>query len=145
MFRFGDQLADHGLDHADVAVQGSAEKPSYQCYPNVGGKPENHHAEHCSGTANEQDWFPSNAVRKSSPVHAHHGLRECEGRDEQARVGSCILFVANFEPLDELPGIGEDRGESNGLGEANNSWSVVSRVLRSSVLLGEVDVHTEEE
>lgn len=120
MLRLADQLTDHGLNHTNVAIQGSAEDSTNQCYPNVGGKSEDDHAEHGASAAYEQDWLSPNTVRESSPIHAHHGLREREGRDEQARVGGGIFLVANLESLHELPGIGKDRSESDGFREANN-------------------------
>lgn len=136
MFRFGDQLTDHGLNYANVAVEGSAKDPPYQRNPDVGGESEDYHAEHSSGASHEQHWLSSNAVGESPPVHAHHGLRERKGRDEQAGVGGCIFFIANLESLDELPGIGEDRGESDGFGEANNGYRIISQMLVFGVILG---------
>lgn len=138
MLGFGDQLTDHGLNHADVAVQGSAKNSSCQSYPDVGSKAENYHAEHGSGASQEEDWLSANAVGKTTPEHAHHGLCQSKGRDEQAGVGGCILFVANLKSFDELPGIGEDGSESNGLSEADDSYGTISRELRLGCCEGRV-------
>ena len=35
MFRFGDKLSDHGLNHANVAVQQATDGSAKQCNPDV--------------------------------------------------------------------------------------------------------------
>lgn len=126
MLRFGHQLADHGLDHTNVSIQCSAKDSTNQRDPDVGSESEDHHADHGASAAYEQDWLSPNAVRQTSPIHAHHGLREREGRDEQAGVGGCIFLVADLESLHELPGIRKDRSESDGFSKADNSLMSVS-------------------
>lgn len=116
MFRSLDKLPNHGLDHSDVTVQSTTEEASEDCHPDVGSKAKGNHRDERTGATYQQDRLSANAVGKPSPVNAHHGLRQCEGRDEQARVGSCIFFIADLEALDELPGIWEDRSESDRLG-----------------------------
>ena len=50
----------------------------------------------------------------------HNGLAQGEGGDEQTGVERGIFLVAEFELLDEGPGVRKDGGESDGFGKANN-------------------------
>lgn len=122
MLWLGDQLANHGLDDANVSVQQPAEGAAKQCHPDVLGETDHHHTEHRADTSEQQHWLSPDAVRQAAPVHAHQGLREGEGRDEQAGVERGVIFVADLEALDKGPGIGEDGGERDGLGEADDGW-----------------------
>lgn len=120
MLRLGDQFTNHGLDDADVAVKKTADGSASQSNPDVGGEADHDHAEHSADASQEKYGFSSDTVRETAPVHAHQGLREGEGGDEEAGVEGCIFSVADFESLDEGPGVGEDGGECDGLGETND-------------------------
>jgi hypothetical protein len=120
MLWLGNQLANHGLDDSDVAVQQPAKRTAKQRHPDVVGKSDHHHTEHRADTSEQQHRLSADAVRQAAPVHAHHGLGKGEGRDEQAGVEGGVIFVADLEALDKSPGIGEDGGERDGLGEADD-------------------------
>jgi hypothetical protein len=120
MLRFGDQLANHGLNNTNVAVQETTQGASEQRNPQVLRKTDHDHAEHGADAAQQQDWFTTDAIRQAAPVHAHQGLGQGEGRDEQPRIEGSVIFVADLEALDERPGVGEDGGERDGLGEADD-------------------------
>lgn len=120
MLRLRNQLANHGLNNTDVAVEEAANGPADQSNPNVGGKTDHDHAEHGADASQEQYGFASDAVRKTTPVHAHQGLGEGEGGDEETGVEGGIFGVANFKPLDECPSIGKDGCEGDGLGKADD-------------------------
>lgn len=121
MFRLRHKLSNHGLDDANVSVQGSAKDTPGEGNPDVVGKAKDDHRDHRTKASQQKNGLPANAITQSTPIHPHHGLRQSEGRDEQARIGGCIFFVADLEALDELPCIGEYGGEGDGLGETNNS------------------------
>lgn len=127
MFRLRNQLSNHCLDDSNVSVQGSTEDTSSEGNPDVVGKPKNNHRNHGPNASQQEDRFPANAITQTPPVHTHQGLRQGEGRDEQAGVGGCIFFVADLEALDKLPGIWKDRSESDGLGETDNSCLMLVR------------------
>ena len=116
MFGLRYQLADHGLDHGDIAVEKAADSTSQQSNPKVGGDAYHNHAEHGPDASQQEDRLAADAVGETAPVHAHQGLREGEGGDEETGVEGCIFLAADFEPLDELPGVGEDGGEGDRLG-----------------------------
>lgn len=120
MFRLRHELSNHGLDDPDISIQGSAKDTPGEGYPDVVGKAKYNHRDHRAEAAQQKDGFPANAITQSTPVHPHHGLRQSEGRDEQARVGGCIFFVSDLEALDELPCVREDGGEGNWLGKTND-------------------------
>lgn len=121
MFRPRHKLSNHGLDDPDVSIQGSAEHTPGEGHPDVVGKAKDDHRDHRTKASQQKNGFPANAITQSPPVHPHYGLRQSEGRDKQARIGGCIFFIADLEALDELPGVWEDGGEGDGLGETNNS------------------------
>lgn len=120
MFRSRHELSNHGLDDPDISIQGSAEDTPGQSYPYIVGEAKDNHRDHRTEAAQQKNGLPANAVTQSAPIHAHHRLRQSEGRDEQARVCGCIFFVSNLEALDELPGVREDGGECNWLGKTND-------------------------
>lgn len=120
MLGFCDELTDHGLDDANVAVEETPYCASSQRDPDVGGESDHDHAEHGPHTAKHQDRFATDAVRQAAPVHAHEGFGEGEGGDEETRVEGGILLVSDFESLDESPGIWKDGSESDWFGKANN-------------------------
>lgn len=120
MLGFRDELANHGLDDANVAVEETPYGASGQRDPDVGGKSHHDHAKHGTHTAEDEDWLAANAIRQAAPIHAHQGLGEGEGGDEETRVEGGILLVSDLEPLDKSPGIWKDGSEGDGLGKANN-------------------------
>lgn len=120
-----DELANHCLDDADVAVEKSTYGSSEQCNPHVGGEAYHDHTEHGSHTSQHQDRLAADSIREAAPIHAHEGLGEGEGRDEQASVEGGILLAADLELFDQSPGIGKDGSQSDGLGKANNGCSQV--------------------
>ena len=119
-----DELADHGLNDADIAVEKTAYGSPEHGNPNIGGKSYHDHAKHGSNAAEKQDGLAANAVREAAPVHAHGSLGKREGRDEETGVERGILFVSKFKPLDESPGVGENGRKSDRLCQANNSWEI---------------------
>jgi hypothetical protein len=121
MLGFVDQLAHHGLDHSNIAIKNATQCPSNQSKPVVGGETDDEERDQGTGTAKEQNWLPSQTIRQSAPEHASQGLRESEGRDEDAREESSILIVADMEILNKLPSVGEDGGKSNWLSKSNQS------------------------
>jgi len=62
MFGLSHQLANHGLDDADVAVQQTAKGAPGQREPEVLGEPHHDHAEHGADAADQQDWLAADAV-----------------------------------------------------------------------------------
>lgn len=86
MFGLGDELANHGLDDTNVAVEKTTDSATDQSNPNVGGEADHDHAEHGSHAAKDQDGLAANSVREATPVHAHDSLGQGKGRDEEARV-----------------------------------------------------------
>lgn len=63
MLGFCDELTDHGLNDADVAVEKPPDRASNQRDPDVGGESYHDHTEHGPHTAEHQDWFATDAVR----------------------------------------------------------------------------------
>ncbi len=123
MLRLRHDFCDHGLDNANVAVQKSADGSPEQGNPDVGGESHHDHAEHGPDAPEQQDGLAADAIREAAPVHAHDGLGEREGGDEEAGVERGILLIADLIPLDEGPGVGEDGSEGNGLSKADNGWT----------------------
>lgn len=121
-----DQLTDHGLDDANVAVEKPAEGTAGEGDPQVACHADHDHAEHGAEAADEQDGLAANAVGEATPVHAREGLGEREGRDEEAGVEGGIFLLADLESLDKCPGVGEDGGQGDGFREADNRWAAVS-------------------
>lgn len=117
-----DQLADHSLDDADIAVQQAAHDTPQQRHPDIARHADNDHAQHGANAADEQHGLAANAVGQAAPVHAHEGLGEREGRDEDAGIEGGIAFVADLEVFDQGPCIGEDGCERNRLGQADDGW-----------------------
>jgi len=126
VFGFCDELANHGLDDGNVSVEKTANHASQQGHPDVGREANHDHAEHGPDASQQEDGLPSDSVRETAPVHAHQGLGEGEGGDEEAGVERGIVLVADLESLDQGPGIGEDGGEGDGLGEADNGLGGLS-------------------
>jgi hypothetical protein len=122
MLRLGDQFPNHCLNDSNIAIQKPAYCSPQQSNPDVGGKPNHDHAKHGSQASQEEDWLSAYAIRQSTPIHAHKGLGEREGRNEEAGVEGGIFFVSNFESLDESPGIGENRCQGNRLRETNDAY-----------------------
>jgi hypothetical protein len=120
MLWLGDQLADHGLNDADVAIEEATKGTASEGNPNVRGKSDRDHAEHGSHASDDQDGLASNAIRQAAPVHPHRRLGEGEGGNEETGVEGRISLIADMEPLDEGPGIWEDGGESDRLSQAND-------------------------
>lgn len=131
MFRPGDHFTDHGLDDTNVAVQQTAEGTTQKGDPDVGSEADNDHADHGADAANEEDRLATDAIGETAPVHAHHGLREGEGRDEQAGIERRIFALADMESLHECPSIGKDGRESDGLSKPNNGCVSVSPGLEA--------------
>lgn len=100
-------LSHHGLDHSDVAVQATSERPSSQCHPEVWRKPDYEQRQHRPSTAREQDGLATDLIGETSPVHAAECLSESKRGNEDACEERGIAVVANFELEDILPGIGE--------------------------------------
>jgi len=86
MFWLRNQLADHGLNDANVAIQQAANSTPEKGHPDVVSKADHDHAEHGADASQQQDRLATDSIRQAAPVHAHQGLREGEGRDEQAGV-----------------------------------------------------------
>lgn len=74
MLRSLHQLSDHGLNNSNVAVEETADSSTDQGNPDVGGESNHNHAEHGTGTSNHQHRLAANAVRQTTPVHAHYRL-----------------------------------------------------------------------
>lgn len=134
MFRLGDEFANHGLDDADVAVEETTYGSTEQSNPNVGGESYHDHAKHGAHAADDEDGLAADAVRQAAPVHAHEGLGEGEGGDEDAGVKGGIFFVSEVKLFDESPGIGKDGRERNGLGQAHNGCEVRRGKLANGLL-----------
>lgn len=117
-----DNLANHGLDDTNVAVEDAAEGAADQGDPEVCGETDDQEREKRAGAAQQQDGLAANAVAQAAPVHAGEGLGEGEGRDEDARVEGGIVLVGGLVVQDQLPGIGEDGSEGNGLGNSDKCW-----------------------
>lgn len=62
MLGFRDELADHGLNDANVAVEEAPYRASNQRDPDVGRESYHDHAEHGPHTAEHQDWFATDTV-----------------------------------------------------------------------------------
>jgi hypothetical protein len=58
----GDELADHGLDNTNVAVEEPADGPPRQRDPDVGGEADHDHAEHGADAAQQQHGLAADAV-----------------------------------------------------------------------------------
>ena len=128
MLGFRHQLTNHGLDDSNVSVEETADNPSQQGHPDVGGESNHDHAEHCPDTPKQEDGLPPDSVRETSPVHAHQGLGEREGGNEESGVERGIVLVADLESLDKSPGIGKDGGEGDGLCETDDGCMGVQLV-----------------
>lgn len=122
MLRLGNQLAHHGLNNPNIPIQQPPNRPARQRNPNIRRKAHQHHAEHRADTPQQQHGLPPDPVRQPAPVHAHQGLHERKGRDEQAGVEGGVILAADVEALDQRPGVGEDGGQRDGLGEADDGW-----------------------
>jgi hypothetical protein len=108
MFGFRDQFSYHCLDDAYVAVEKASQGSPKQGEPNIRGKANHDHGEHCSSTSRKQDWFSTYPIRQTAPEHTGEGLSQREGGDEEAGIERGILIITNLELLDEWPGIGKD-------------------------------------
>lgn len=71
VLRFGDQLADHCLDDADVAVEKATDGSPEQSNPYIGGESYHDHAEHGAHTSNHQYRLATDAIGQAAPIHAH--------------------------------------------------------------------------
>lgn len=127
MFWLLDKFSDHGLDNSNVAVEGTAKDSTSKSHPKVRSKAQNKHADHGSEASHQKHGFPTDSIRETTPVHAHDGLGQGERRNEESRVCRCIFFAADFESLDELPGVGKDGSECNRFGKTDNGFIQVSK------------------
>jgi len=122
MFRLCDKFPNHCLDNGDVSVEQSTGSSAQQGYPEVGGKSHDNHAKHGADASYKEYWLSPDPVGEAAPVHAHQGLGEGEGRDEQARVEGGVIFVTDLESLDKSPGVWEDGCQSYRLGKSNDGY-----------------------
>lgn len=135
MFRFGDELSDHGLDDPNVAIEDAWTSHQYESnddglpgYHTSEGSPENgkpdvgreayhQQRQHRPGTAQEEYRLPSDSIRQSTPEHARQALGESKGGDEEAGIEGGVALIADVKVFDEFEGVREDGGESDGLGD----------------------------
>jgi hypothetical protein len=134
MFGFFDELANHGLDDADVAVEETTYGSTEQSNPNVGGESYHDHAKHGAHATNHEDRLAADAIGQASPVHAHEGLGEREGRDENTGVERGIFSVSEVKLFDECPGVREDGSESNRLSKANGGCGGKKVLARTTMV-----------
>jgi len=125
--RIGGQLANHSLQDANVSVEQATDGSAQERDPDIFGKADDEHAQGGAQAADEQDGLAADAVREAAPPHAHGGLAQRKGRDEQAGVKRGILPLTDLEPLDEGPGVGEDGGQRDGFGKTDDGWSEVRK------------------
>lgn len=78
-------------------------------------------------------------------IHSRHRLRQRKGRDEHAGPEGGIALGTELEVEDELPGIREDRGERDGLGDADECCAREVMLVRFKWRSGGAAERTEQE
>lgn len=83
--RIHNQLADHGLNNTNIAIEHAANESTNESNPEAGGKSDNQQRSDGAKTAQQEDGLATNSIAQSAPIHASACLSEREGGNEDAR------------------------------------------------------------
>lgn len=118
MFRFLHQLTNHCLDDTNVTIQDAANNSTGESHPEIDREADDQQRQHGAHASEQENGFAANLVREAAPEHSRDTFRESEGGDEDSGVKRRIALVTDVEIPDHNPGVGEDGGQGDGLGES---------------------------
>lgn len=118
MLRLLDHLGDHGLHHADIAVQRASNQPGQQRDPEALGEPEDEARDGDTAQAGEDNGLAAIAIGQCSPEDSRHCFGDSVGGHQQSAVKGSVCLVSIMKVHDERVGVGKDGVERDWLREA---------------------------